>query len=194
MSQPQAANLSTLLAQTAALFPDRPGLIQGERVWTWSEINARVDALVQGLRSLGMKAGDKMLVQSRNNVTLFESCWAAFRLGAVWVPTNFRLTPPELAYLGSSSEATVMLAEDCFAGHVDAVKSASSQLRHIITIGQARDGEVGFDELLKQNLGAPTAIAEVSADTPLWYFYTSGTTRFRKLADELRRARGGTRD
>ena len=182
MSQPQAANLSTLLAQTAALFPDRPGLIQGERVWTWSEINARVDALVQGLRSLGMKAGDKMLVQSRNNVTLFESCWAAFRLGAVWVPTNFRLTPPELAYLGSSSEATVMLAEDCFAGHVDAVKSASSQLRHIITIGQARDGEIGFDELLKQNLGAPTAIAEVSADTPLWYFYTSGTTGRPKAA------------
>ena len=125
MSQ-HIANLSTLLAQTAALFPDRPGLIQGEKVWTWSEINARVDALVQGLRSLGVKAGDKILVQSRNNAPLFESCWAAFRLGAVWVPTNFRLTPPEVAYLGSSSERVVMLSEDCFAAHVDAVKSASS--------------------------------------------------------------------
>jgi fatty-acyl-CoA synthase len=51
MSAPQTANLSTLLAQTAALFPDRPGLIHGERVWTWREIDARVDALVQGLRS-----------------------------------------------------------------------------------------------------------------------------------------------
>ena len=182
MSQPQVANLSTLLAQTASLFPDRPGLIQGERVWTWSEINARVDALVQGLQSLGMKAGDKMLVQSRNNAALFESCWAAFRLGAVWVPTNFRLTPPELAYLGRSSEATVMLAEDCFAAHVDAVKSASSQLRHVVTIGQARDGEIGFDDLVKENLGAPTAIAEVDADTPLWYFYTSGTTGRPKAA------------
>ncbi|MDE2296976.1 MAG: AMP-binding protein, partial [Burkholderiales bacterium] len=145
MSQPQAANLSTLLAQTAALFPDRPGLIQGDRVWTWNEVNARVDALVQGLRSLGMTAGDKMLVQSRNNAALFESCWAAFRLGAVWVPTNFRLTPPEVAYLGSSSDATVMLAEDCFAGHVDAVKSASLHLRLVVTIGRARKGEIGFD-------------------------------------------------
>ena len=114
MSQPQVANLSTLLAQTSALFPDRPGLIQGEKVWTWREINARVDALVQGLRSLGVKAGDKILVQSRNNAPLFESCWAAFRLGAVWVPTNFRLTPPEVAYLGSSSEAVVMLARGLF--------------------------------------------------------------------------------
>ncbi|MDE2628461.1 MAG: acyl-CoA synthetase [Burkholderiales bacterium] len=182
MSQPQAANLSTLLAQTAALFPDRPGLIQGDRVWTWNEVNARVDALVQGLRSLGMTAGDKMLVQSRNNAALFESCWAAFRLGAVWVPTNFRLTPPEVAYLGSSSDATVMLAEDCFAGHVDAVKSASLHLRLVVTIGRARKGEIGFDELVNRNLGAPTAIAEVSADTPLWYFYTSGTTGRPKAA------------
>ncbi len=69
----QCANLSVLLAQTAALFPDRPGLIQGERRWSWHEIDARVDALVEGLRSLGMQAGDKLLVQSRNSLALFES-------------------------------------------------------------------------------------------------------------------------
>lgn len=182
MSHPQAANLSTLLAQTAALFPDRPGLIHGEQAWTWSEINARVDALVQGLRSLGVKAGEKMLVQSRNNAALFESCWAAFRLGMVWVPTNFRLTPSEVAYLGSSSEATVMLAEDCFAGHVDAIKAASSHLRHVITIGEPRSGEIGLADLVADNRGAPTAIAEVAVDTPLWYFYTSGTTGRPKAA------------
>ena len=74
MNKAQVMNLSALLAQTAALFPDRPGLIQGERQWTWREINARVDAFVQGLRELGMKPGDKLLVQSRNNLAMFESC------------------------------------------------------------------------------------------------------------------------
>ncbi|MDM0115135.1 acyl-CoA synthetase [Variovorax sp. J22R133] len=182
MSHHQVANLASLLSQTAALFPERAGLIHGERVWTWREIDARVNALVQGLRSLGMKAGDKMLVQSRNNAALFESCWAAFRLGAVWVPTNFRLTPPEIAYLGSSSEATVMLAEDCFAGHVDAVKEASSLLQHVVTIGKARDGEINYESLVADNLGAPHDAAEVEADTPLWYFYTSGTTGRPKAA------------
>jgi fatty-acyl-CoA synthase len=182
MSQPQVANLSMLLAQTAALFPERAGLIQGERVWTWREIDARVDALVQGLRSLGVKAGDKILVQSRNNAALFESCWAAFRMGAVWVPTNFRLTPPEVAYLGSSSGAVVMLAEDCFAEHVDAVKAASPRLRLVVTIGRPRRDELAYDDLVRDNLGAPTAMAEVEFDTPLWYFYTSGTTGRPKAA------------
>lgn len=182
MNAAQTSNLATLLAQTAALFPQRPGLIQGERSWTWRELNDRVDALVQGLRSLGMQPGDKLLVQSRNNAALFESCWAAFRLGAVWVPTNFRLTPPEVAYLGQSSEATVMLAEDCFAAHVDAVKEAAPRLRHVVTIGRPRDGEIGYETLVNGHLGAATAPAEVTADTPLWFFYTSGTTGRPKAA------------
>lgn len=175
-------NLSTLLAQTAALFPDRPGLIQGERTWTWRELDERVDALVAGLRSLGLTAGDRLLVQSRNNAALVESCWAAFRLGAVWVPVNFRLTPPEVAYLGGASRATVMLAEDAFAGHVDAVRAASAHLRHVVTIGRPREGEVDFDALVEAHLGAAASVAEVGFDTPLWYFYTSGTTGRPKAA------------
>ena len=182
MSLAQAANLSTLLVQTAALFPDQPGLIQGERVWRWREIDARVDALAQGLRALGLQAGDKLLVLSRNNAAMFESCWAAFRIGAVWVPVNFRLTPPEVAWLGGASEATVMLAEDCFAAHVDAVRQASPHLRQVVTIGQARNGEVGYAALVDNNAGAPTTLAEVRYDTPLWFFYTSGTTGRPKAA------------
>ncbi len=179
---PHVTNLSILLTQTAALHPDRPGLIQGERVWCWREIDDRVDALVQGLRSLGVQPGDKILVQSRNNAAMFETCWAAFRLGAVWVPTNFRLTPPEVAYLGTSSEACVMVAEARFSAHVDEVRSVSPHLRHAITIGQARDGEIDYDALIAENIGAAATTAEVMSDTPLWYFYTSGTTGKPKAA------------
>ena len=182
MSQAHAANLSVLLSQTAALFAQRPGLILEERSWTWREIDERVDALVQALHSLGMRPGHKLLVQSRNNLALFESCWAAFRLGAVWVPVNFRLTPPEVAYLGSASEATVMLAEDCFAAHVDAVRGASTHLAQVVTIGTPRAGEHGYEALLAAHAGAPKAVADVEADTPAWYFYTSGPTGKPKAA------------
>jgi len=182
VSAAQAANLSVLLSQTAALFPDRPGLILEDRTWTWREIDARVDALVDALRALGMQPGDKLLVQSRNNIALFESCWAAFRLGAVWVPVNARLTPPEVAYLGSASRATVMLAEDCFVAHVAAVRAASAHLRHVVAIGVPPQGMHGYEALLAAHAGAPNATAAVDADTPLWYFYTSGTTGKPKAA------------
>ena len=163
-------NLAGLLAQTAAQFPDHPGLIQGERQWSWREINQRVDAVVAALRASGVKQGDRILVQSRNNQALFESCWIAFRLGCVWVPTNFRLTPPEVAYLGESSGARVMFAERDFAEHVAAVQAASADLTQVIWLDQ------DYESLVSEFLGQQPEPAIVQADDPLWFFYTSGTT------------------
>ncbi|MEP6608919.1 MAG: acyl-CoA synthetase [Burkholderiaceae bacterium] len=176
LNDARVMNLGRLLTHTAQLHPQQPGLIQGDRVWTWLEINRRVDAMVSALRELGLKKGDKVLVQSCNNVQLFESCWVAFRLGCIWVPTNFRLTPPEVAYLGASSGASAMIYEERFAGHVDAVRAASTQLEHVICIGAPRAGERAYETLVQEHLGDTPAEANVASNDPLWFFYTSGTT------------------
>ena len=166
----QVCNLSQLLRQTAALHRDRPGLIQGDAQWSWGEIDARVDALVAALRARGVKQGDRLLVQSRNSLAMFESCWVAFRLGAVWVPVNFRLTPPEVAWLGASSGATAMLVDDGFDDHVAAVRAAAPGLMQVIGMGAE------WQSLVDAHRGAAAFEATVAADDPLWFFYTSGTT------------------
>src|SRR3990172_12869365 len=86
-------NLGKILSDTAARFPGRIGLSQGDRHLTWREINQRVDSVASRLRSLGIGKRDAILVHSRNSIMMFESLWIAFKLGAIWVPTNFRLTP-----------------------------------------------------------------------------------------------------
>jgi fatty-acyl-CoA synthase len=172
----QVMNLGNLLTQTARLFPDRPALLRAGRTWTWAELEKRVAAMTAALRALGVRKGDRILVHSRNNVQMFESCWIAFRLGCVWVPVNFRLTPPEVAYLGASSGATTMIAEDIFASHVDAVRAEAPGLAHIITIGDPRTGEHSYEHLVRSNLGASAEHECVAPDDPLWFFYTSGTT------------------
>lgn len=176
MNAAQVMNLGSLLAQTARLFPNRPGLIQGERRWTWAELDLRIDAMVAALRELGLKPGDRILVHSRNSVQMFESCWVAFRLGCVWVPTNFRLMPNDVAYLATSSGAVAMLTEDCFSEYVDAVRAASPVLRHVVRFGQARPGEHAYETLVERHMGERPAPAQVGYDDALWAFYTSGTT------------------
>ncbi|HSW18692.1 MAG TPA: acyl-CoA synthetase [Ramlibacter sp.] len=177
MNAAQTMNLGCLLTQTARLFPDRPALIQeGGKTWTWRELEQRVAAMTAALRALGLRKGDRILVQSRNNLQLFESCWIAFRLGCVWVPTNFRLTPPEVAYLGASSGASAMIVEDIFAGHTDAVRAATPTLRHVIAIGAPRGGEHSYEDLASRHLGSAAPQETVAYDDPLWFFYTSGTT------------------
>ncbi len=181
----QAMNLSELLRQTARQFPDLPGLIHREQRTSWRDIDRRVDAMAHALHELGIRPGDKILVHSRNNLQMFESAWVAFRMGCVWVPTNFRLAPPEVAYLGQSSGAVVMMAERGFEDHVAAVRASSTNLRHVILMGEphANDPVLGqshtalsHEALLAPHLGRTFESECVHPDTPLWFFYTSGTT------------------
>ena len=181
---PPVMNLARLLTHTAQLFPNHIGLIQGDAQYTWKQIDARVNVMVNALRALGVRKGDKILLLSRNNLSVFESCWTAFRLGCVWVPTNFRLTPPEVAYLAESSGAVAMMVEPHFAEHTVAVRAASSSLKHVISIGSAGLHELSYETLIEQGLAHPQAVFEetVGYSDPLWYFYTSGTTGRPKAA------------
>jgi len=176
MNSAQVCNLARLLTHTARLFPDHIGLVQGAQRWTWAQIDQRVDALVAGLHALGLKKGDRILLQSRNNLAMFESAWAAFRMGCVWVPTNFRLTPQEVAYMGSASGAVAMIVESEFAAHADAVRAASPALQQVLWLGDTPIGGQAYEALVQQHLGAAPQEATVAHDDPLWFFYTSGTT------------------
>ncbi len=170
-------NLGDMLTQVARRYPDEPGLITASQVHTWARINARVDALCFSLARLGIGKGDRILVHSRNNLPLFESAYAAFKLGAVWVPTNYRIAPPEAAYLGRASAARVMIYDQGFENHVDAVREAAPALEIVVALGTPRAGELAYETLAEAaTTSRPFAAAEVERDDPLWFFYTSGTT------------------
>ena len=98
-------NLAYLVTQNARRHGERVGFVWGEKSWTWREIDALVSALAAALAARGIEKGDRILVHSKNGDEMFWSMFAAFRLGAVWVPTNFRLMPDEVAYLAAASGA-----------------------------------------------------------------------------------------
>ncbi len=179
-----AANLGRLLTQTARRIPEAPALVWRDRTWSFAELDGRVDRLAGALRGLGVGKGDRVLVHSRNSNRMFESMWACFKAGAIWVPTNFRLTPNEVAYLGASSRAVVMLRDEGFQGHAEAVRAASPQLRHVVAMGEDRqEDELAYETLLAANAPTlPDAEAPVAYDDPAWFFYTSGTTGRPKAA------------
>jgi acyl-CoA synthetase (AMP-forming)/AMP-acid ligase II len=178
-----ASNLGLLLTHTARRLPDASALVWRDRVWTFAELDARVDRLAAALRGLGVAKGDRVLVHSRNTNQMFETMWACFKAGAVWVPTNYRLTPAEVAYLGSSSRAVAMIRDAGFAAHAAAVREASPHLRHVIAVGDRQEGELDYENLLVANAPTlPDVEADVEYGDPCWFFYTSGTTGRPKAA------------
>jgi len=158
--------------QSARRFPDRPALIWRDRTWTWAQFSHRVQAAAGALAARGVQHGDRVLLHARNSNAVLETMFASWMLGAIWVPTNFRLTPPEVAYLASSSGATVHIFDSAFPDHAAAAKAENPACKLEISIGP---GVLEWDTLATH--GAPlTRAADVACDHPAWFFYTSGTT------------------
>jgi fatty-acyl-CoA synthase len=175
-------NLSNFLTQAARRNADEAALVWGERQWRWSEMEARVNAMAYALiHEFGVRKGDRILVQSSNCNQMFESMFAAFRVGAVWVPTNFRQTPDEVSYLAASSGATLMICQAAFGGHADTSRAANPSIANCISIGVSEIGE-DYDLIVARNLGKIVKSEPVDRDDPCWYFYTSGTTGRPKAA------------
>lgn len=180
-SSRRVMNLSHFLRQQARRLPQHIAFVEGERTVTWAGMDARVDAMAAELAARGIAKGDRILVQSKNCLEMFESMFAAFRLGAVWVPTNFRQTPGEVAYLASASGASLMICHADFPDHVTAVRAEVPALKEAIAIGDAAFGP-DYGALLAARLGERPKVADVEHDDPCWFFFTSGTTGRPKAA------------
>jgi fatty-acyl-CoA synthase len=175
-------NLAHFLTRNARRFGDRPGLIWGERQWSWGELDAAAHALCAALAARGIGKGDRILVHSKNCDEMFVSMFAAFRLGAVWVPTNFRLMPDEVAYLATSSGAKGFLCHGDFPDHAAAVVRESKALQFTWRIGAGSFGETTLTEVIAAHQDSHVPDAVVDRDDPCWFFFTSGTTGRSKAA------------
>jgi fatty-acyl-CoA synthase len=178
-------NLANWVTQNARRLPEHTALIWGSSTWTWTQFDARVSALAAGLAELGVRAGDRVLVHSKNSNEMFESLFAAFRLGAVWVPTNFRITPDEVVYMASVAQSRVFLCQSDYPEYAAAVLEAAPEMSVVWLEGTKavdRDQRPRADDLIARHLGESVPNAAVGRDSPCWFLFTSGTTGKPKAA------------
>jgi len=102
-----------------------------------------------------------------------ETLFACWRIGAICVALNFRLTPPELKFILDNSETDMVIVDSPFTPLADALKSQTKVKFWINTEGMGQDSEY------------ETAISEASPvyenvdldfDEQCMLMYSSGTT------------------
>lgn len=179
----RAMNLAHFLVQAARRHPARPALVCGDARLSWRELDARTAALAQALAERGVGKGDRVLVHARNSFAFAETLFAVLRLGAVWVPTNCRISPDEAVYLAQAAGVKAFLCEGQSPQHAAAVSAAMPQLALLARLGSGDFGEADTASLIAARLGAAEpACADVAYDDPCWFFFTSGTTGQPKAA------------
>jgi acyl-CoA synthetase (AMP-forming)/AMP-acid ligase II len=132
-----------------------------------------VQAAAGALHAHGVRHGDRVLLHARNSNAVLETMFATWIIGGTWVPTNFRLTPPEVAYLAQSSGASVHIFDTAFPEHAAVTKAENPACRLEISIGGS--GDLDW-EAFAAHPAPVIRPADVDRDHPAWFFYTSGTT------------------
>ena len=93
------ANLARILTWNAVRFARCDALVFEGRRWTYQQLDAEVSALAAGLLEQGVGEGSRVALVSDNVPGFMVLSLALSRIGAVFVPLNYRLTAPELAHL-----------------------------------------------------------------------------------------------
>jgi len=174
-------NWITQLSRHALMQPAATALRFMGRTITWAELHGRVTGLAGALHRRGVGSGDRVMILMLNRPEFVETCLAATMLGAIAVPVNFRLTPPELAYLVDDCGAAVLVTEPMLAPLADAVGEITSNLSTVIVAESASDADIVGDDFLNYEelvaeAGEPAPPVDVPNDSPALIMYTSGTT------------------
>ena len=142
---------------------------------TYAELHERSSQTANGLLALGVKAGDRIAYMGKNTAAYFEILAAAAKIGAVMTPINWRLAPPEVAYIVNDCAAQIMFLGAEFA---DAVRELRPQLSSVQTIFgvEGADGDIPDYGQWRDSFSATDPGIKCAANDDAIQLYTSGTT------------------
>ncbi|MGO1068874.1 (2,3-dihydroxybenzoyl)adenylate synthase [Lysobacter sp. CA199] len=177
----QGRTLGELLRAQAERNPQRIAVIDGERRWTYGELDSRADRLAAGLHRLGLRAGERVLVQLPNIAEFASLFFALQRIGAIPVLALPAHREIEIGHLAELSQASVYVIADNHHGYdyrelARALRPRAPALQHVLVVGEAEEF-VALDTLD----AGPIELPAPAADEVAVLLLSGGTTGLPKL-------------
>lgn len=168
-------DISGWIERWADFAPDKPAIRFEGRDIAYRSLHERIRAVARMLRNeLGIGRGDRVAFLGFNSPDFLALLFACARLGAMLVPLNWRLAPPELLFILQNSGACVLFVEPEFVEPVETIRPDLPAGR-FVRFGGLTEGWANFDALVGGARGEDR-LPGVTYDDPVLIVYTSGTT------------------
>ncbi|OBH01658.1 acyl-CoA synthetase [Mycobacterium sp. E342] len=141
---------------------------------TFAELEARANRLAHHWRRHGVREGDTVALVMENNEHMHVVMWSARRAGLYYVPVNTHLTPSEMGYILTDSEAMAIVASAAMSAQCEQLEEYLTDIPAPLRLmtGATPPNWVSYPECVA---GEPdTPIADESEGDLLQY--SSGTT------------------
>ena len=168
-------SLVDLVREHACSQPDAIAFMFGEEQFTFGELDRGSNRAAHALAALGVSKGDRIAYLGKNHPLYFEALIAAAKLGAVMTPINWRLAPPEVAYIVNDCAAQVLLVGAGFGAMLGAVHADFAHVRTVIGFDADDPARTDYRQWRDGYPADEPPIAIAPGDDAL-QLYTSGTT------------------
>jgi len=165
------------------LHPGKPAIIFEDKVITYSILYERLNAAAAWLQSIGIEKGDRVAVMLGNCPEFMELYLACSRIGAVFVPINFRLVAKEVEYTLRNCRPRLFLFGQAFSDALDGLNFQDylpPMLVATVGNGSTRPGALSYNDAVSRFDGQePFLTASTGPNNPedaQVIMYTSGTT------------------
>jgi fatty-acyl-CoA synthase len=166
--------LGRIVARQAQLSPNAKALTFEGRAQTYRELAERIDRLAEALRAGGVQRHDRVGFLGLNHPAFVETMFATGRLGATYVPLNYRLTSTEIAYIVNDAGIRTIVVDDEHKPAIDEVRAELVTERYIGSESGGAGWE-SFEDLVTSHGPVADPVAVAPDDVAL-IMYTSGTT------------------
>jgi acyl-CoA synthetase (AMP-forming)/AMP-acid ligase II len=176
MSGHQPSRIADWIRIDASNTPSRACFVTETDTYSFGQVNSRVNAIAHGLRRAGIGRQDRVALFATDCVQYLETVLACMKLGAVFVPLNFRLAQPEMQALLQTAEPKALFYSDRY---TDMVRAADVPSISMCVSYDSDSGDVSYEQLVAAN--PDTEIdTRVDDEDLVCLAFTSGTTALPK--------------
>jgi len=168
-------NTTEFLMITSAICPDRPAIIFEGKRFTFSELSEKVNRLANALVDLGIEKGERVAILQVNCNQYVEVYYAVAKIGAIFVPLNFRAKSEELVYMLNNSEASTLFVGERYVELVNSIRPDLPLVKHYISIEGKQEGMLDYEELLA-SASDEELFTDIADEDITMLMYTAGTT------------------
>src|SRR6478735_5665837 len=139
----QNAGIGSWIHRRRRKSAGRTALISGDgRELSYEALADRIDQLANALADRGVGRGDRVAYLGDNDPAFLETLFATGTLGAIFVPLNTRLAPPEVRFALQDSGSQILIhAEEL--GDLAASGATGTGVSHRIVVADSTENVLG---------------------------------------------------
>ena len=172
-------NIAQNVTRSSRLFPERTAMTFEGQSWSYKRLEEETNRVANGLRSHGVKHGDRVALFLPNIPEFVVSYLGIVKMGGIAVSINSSLKAEEVAFILRDSGAGAVITTR--AGHEHLPADLPDTLDRVYVAEGRVEGTTPFAELSVEGSADP-CLVDMNREDPAAILYTSGTTGFPKGA------------